>query len=260
MHDQPCLLPDGSVILIGGRTSPIRLCVQLLKLEFVRECNKKNENSGHNFKDNLDINDPSAYYESENNRHLVGSYHVNSKCTNSYTSSDIASNNLDERQVNKSNSITECNYDTEDMLHENSKVETDINNPDLQRHSSKYKSSVSELDKLDNKMENCTIPSDISGISGHVSSGECDELTTASTCDRSGKDAEEGRFTSVKCRVLDQYGDVPCPRWRHTATPVTFQGNDLACLQCLNYIICTTYSVKILIHLTFYIMYISDSL
>uniref|UniRef100_K1REP9 tRNA wybutosine-synthesizing protein 4 n=1 Tax=Magallana gigas TaxID=29159 RepID=K1REP9_MAGGI len=34
MHDQSILLRDGSVLLVGGRTSPIHMCTQVLKVEF----------------------------------------------------------------------------------------------------------------------------------------------------------------------------------------------------------------------------------
>ncbi|KAK3108722.1 hypothetical protein FSP39_014162 [Pinctada imbricata] len=144
MHDQACCLPDGTVILIGGRTSPVKLCTQLLKIEFLRE----------------------------------------------FPTDSNSKNNISKDKVTRDKNI------------ENN-VSNKLNSDGERRN----RNCTSESEKKD--QDTCN---------------KSEMLSERINSEFKGENSRD--FSSVICTVLDQRGDVPCPRWRHTATLIKIDGKD----------------------------------
>ena len=201
MHDQSVLLRDGSVLLVGGRTSPIHMCTQLLKIEFIVEGQQGSK-----------VMCTMCGKEAE----------VQSDCNEKSCPEELI--------LVEGNSSVECGSD--------SQVKTSLEDScaamDDKDLNSERQTQQSDSERSKSRPEsNSHRPSDINEnrLLGRNENGEnsgiCDVMCVCeggSEKTGSAGVGGVGRYSGVRMQEVETRGDVPSPRWRHSAVLIHHKG------------------------------------
>lgn len=214
MHHTTCVLKDQSLLLIGGRISPIRVCSQLVKIVFKKGANsenllqeknvdiKINEESVNSTvsteqgkeKENLIISDPQVIHtstseEKENTAVLIQS-NIQHSC--SETESKCENESESKHSIGRK------------LENPNKPIEVDnVSDSKQFQIKNQVKSKHCELDDKDSVELEKPIESE---------SSKCDKVWNIN-------DSKP----TVICSIVNQHGDIPSPRWRHSA--IVFKKN-----------------------------------
>lgn len=196
MHDQSILLGDGSVLLVGGRTSPIHMCTQVLKIEFISD-----NPLGSNFictKCGLIAEDVCQHKEniSPQEQVFVEVSSVNSE-SDSFTNSLCPPNRESQGQYNT----------------ESSGAQRLGSRPNSVNSVNHRPSEISE-NRLMNSNNKC-------GDNGACDKCVCDGGLGEAVGNDGG---QSGRYSGVRFQEVKTSGDGPSPRWRHATVLIQCQG------------------------------------
>ncbi|XP_062571126.1 tRNA wybutosine-synthesizing protein 4-like [Saccostrea cucullata] len=224
MHDQSILLRDGSVILVGGRMSPVRLCSQVLRIEFkpvtkgqtrstvlCTKCGSTAEAAC----DRKGNRPPEEFVLVEGNHSKNGqSQEVGLKIEQKVERKEMDSSVPD--RPNLQGNTCERQSRKENLSENNCKKEGE--RPEMNCESDKFNSECVRPDKFNGdtvmeKKSNC----------------ECDEDKNICDYNESVKDneGEIRRYSGVRIQEVVTTGDTPSPRWRHVAVLIKQEGHDL---------------------------------
>jgi hypothetical protein len=224
MHDKSILLRDGSVILVGGRISPIHLCNQLLRIEFIpvnggpAEPNLLCTDCGDTPNSVCDQNEnvcPEEYILVEGN-HSERSGQDNGQKklnTNRRQEDRTPSGNISERQGNNLN--TEGN---------NHNVEGNNCEKECRRPSVNYVQLNSDSVRPDDK--NRTADQEKLNSVGVERCKSNQDVKTANTREETSSEEDIHKYSAVRFQEVSPSGDVVSPRWRHAAVLIEHQGKD----------------------------------
>jgi hypothetical protein len=249
-----CSLKDGTVVLIGGRMSPIYSCTQVIKLRLenpeITNCenlNKieseteklKNEMTNSKSTDlNCDARNLNKDFSSEERNLNCESQNTN-KCNESF-------DNLDEKPLdceisNMRKERVEMNTESRHLKSEENNLNSELIDRNSQSINMNCKSKEQDIKKelktnnsgsnllntndLDNRGNNDMEKFNV--INPLVDSGNNKEnIVVNINCDKTKvnlKDLKSSAEDSVSITLstVDQSGEIPIPRWRHSA--VVFQ-------------------------------------
>ena len=222
MHATASLLQDGTTLLIGGRLSPMRLCTQMLAMKL---------NSG--------ISDLEHLFQSlkvEQNENILKTKH---KHGGQKHKSQIRAENCMERQENSNSENCEEKIREKEVNYSNldnitvDKVEAACDNSsDCDTHNlNGAQKTVGERENMcqdsstESRLEEDKV-FDIQDENAHVKPS----LSEKVPLDGSSTAKADNTDVLVDCCVLKQEGELPCPRWRHSAITVQQNGE---CIHCL---------------------------
>ena len=224
MHATASLLQDGTILLIGGRLSPMRLCTQMVALKW-----------------NLDISELEHLLQLlkvEQNEKKLKTKHKHGVQKQTKTSleenrlvnsvnHDVGGSNADHKPLDEEQAICDncSSCDTNNL----NCVQNYVKNDEIL-----CQDSVQESRHVENKVSNIhdgnthdvkenlseTVP-----VKENVSKSV--ELNRANT---SKGDRTDGL---LECCVVKQEGEIPCPRWRHSAITVQQSGRQISSM-CLH--------------------------
>ena len=198
MHATASFLQDGTVLLIGGRLSPMKLCAQMVALKW--NCgipdlehilnSSRTEHNDEMLETNADIRETKHKHgdkiSAENSPEENGS--LNSE-------NEVKNSNFDCKSAGD-NRTSNC-----DNLHGAQK--TVAENVNVSENDSKNASCVNHDENKNNNLVKNLEKVKVNGPG--MSKG-----------DNSG--------VLVECCVVKQEGEMPCPRWRHSAITVEENG------------------------------------
>lgn len=210
MHDQSILLRDGSVLLVGGRTSPIHMCTQVLKIEFI----SKDPQGSNLICTNCGLMAEDVCQHKENIS-PQGQVFVEVSSVNS--ESDSFTNSL-------------CPPNGRSQGHHNTESSGDqrlSSRPDSVNSVNHRPSEVSE-NRLMNRNKNCGDKGacDKCVCDGGLGRGEVavgDDVGLGKGAVR-GDGGQGGQYSEVRFQEVKMLGDCPSPRWRHAAVLIHYQG------------------------------------
>ena len=270
MHSTACLLKDGTVLLIGGRVSPMRLCTQMV--EMVWNCGTPDSN----LENKLIISKSTQGSVKKIDQNRVNSFNSNQNCDkenlnftenthNQFTEylktsetgiADIHLSEPPERPPDESSDsnipsvcmsergdISAKTTETAGIICKENVAICDINKDVESGNVEKMISNVDKMIPNDNKMTpnvDKMIPN-VNKMIPNVDKMNCAEKSGASAeknCDKTADvdKVEDGlehdpcnskKSFSVNCSVFKQEGELPCPRWRHTAIVIEHNGRTL---------------------------------
>lgn len=201
MHDQSVLLRNGSVLLVGGRTSPIHMCTQLLKIEFIREGQQGSKvmctKCGKEAEVRSDCNEKSCPEE------LI--------LVEGNSSVECGSDS----QVRASMEDSCAAIDDKDLNSERQGQQSDSERPKSRPESNSHRPSDINENRLLGRNEN------------GVNRGICDVMCVCeggSEKTGSAGVGGVGRYSGVRMQVVETRGDVPSPRWRHAVVLIHHKG------------------------------------
>ena len=201
MHDQSVLLRDGSVLLVGGRTSPIHMCTQLLKIEFIGEGQQGSK-----------VMCTMCGKEAE----------VQSDCNEKSCPEELI--------LVEGNSLVECGSDSQvrtsmedscaamddkDLNSERQGQQSDCERPKSRPETNSHRPSDINENRLLDRNEN------------GENSGICDVMCVCeggSEKTGSAGVGGVGRYSGVRMQEVETRGDVPSPRWRHAVVLIHHKG------------------------------------
>ena len=216
MHATASLIQDGTTLLIGGRLSPMRLCTQMLAMKL---------NSG--------ISDLEHLFQSlkvEQNENILKTKH---KHGGQKHNSKIRAEKCMERQEKPN--IENCEEKIREKMvnHSNlanitvGKVEAACDNySDCDTHTLNgaqktvgEKENMCQDSNIESRLEEDKA-SDIQDENAHVKPSLSENVPVK------GSSTARGDYTDVlvDCCVMKQEGELPCPRWRHSAITVQQNG------------------------------------
>ncbi|XP_069110693.1 tRNA wybutosine-synthesizing protein 4-like [Argopecten irradians] len=223
MHHVICALKDYSILLIGGRTSPIRLCRQLVRLNFI----------------GLDINqsDSSKTKDASASGHSQDSYdsvsnNIQSEASDAVETGHIGSD--DSKSIEGKSNMEQPSDCFCDNLAENVSRQCEVN--------SKVRNPlVTKPTNINNMPSSDDSGQDNDKTVIEEGNQQCKEIgenkkSANSKCKETGKKGKKserfktkthkneefvstgkGEPLNVDIGVMAESGDVPCPRWRHSA-------------------------------------------
>ncbi|KAJ8314208.1 hypothetical protein KUTeg_008769 [Tegillarca granosa] len=216
MHHTACVLKDQSLLLIGGRISPLRVCSQLVKIVFRR--GTKNESLLQ--EKNVDVK-----FNEESVNSTVSTEQTKER-ENFIISEPQFVHKVTSEEKENAGVLEQCNFQ-----HLCSEIESKCEN-ELKSESKHSK---------DKKLENPDKPIEIDNVSdskqfqieNQVKSKHFDDKelvrlekpieSESSNCDKIWN-INDSKPTVI-CSVMNQHGDIPSPRWRHCA--IVFKKNGL---------------------------------
>nr|XP_034333816.1 tRNA wybutosine-synthesizing protein 4 [Crassostrea gigas] len=213
MHDQSILLRDGSVLLVGGRTSPIHMCTQVLKVEFFT---KDPPSSAL-------ICTRCGFMAEDVCQHRENSSPQEDVCQHRENSSPQEQVFVEVSSVNsESDSFTNilCPSNSEIQGEHNTEISGD-QRPSSRPHSvnsvNHRPSEISE-NRLMNSNNKC------------ADNGACDRCACGGGLGEGavrGDGGQGGQYSGVRFQEMKTSGDSPSPRWRHAAVLIHYEGRDL---------------------------------
>ncbi|XP_033762266.1 tRNA wybutosine-synthesizing protein 4-like isoform X2 [Pecten maximus] len=251
MHHVICALKDNTVLLIGGRTSPIRLCRQLVRLNFIGLDINQSESSN--------IKDTSSSDHSEQQLKTGNSISSDSPSEQVEAGDTTEAGHTGNNDTNVSKSRTEQSSECFcDNLAENVSrqcgLNSEVRNPlvskptnfDNMSKSDEARQDFCELGKSviehrnpqgtetgkkentgnSNRREKGKVQKGRYSKSKQTGNVEENSGQTVTKTDKNGKIVSEGVPLNVDISVITESGDVPCPRWRHSALVVDRGGQE----------------------------------
>lgn len=209
MHATASCLQDGTILLIGGRVSPMKVCTQLVALKL--NCGLSEIRHGfqclRTTQGNLEVN-------RKNNSSVLEKKH---KCT----TNESKVNFLEKKEFN-SRQMENPDSNTEEMNCDSVKeIKCDnLNDAERRRiqnenvNKSHLGIHLKHVENLDCKEIDCS-----ENFVNNTNIGDNRDMVTDVS-----KHIEDGLNLSVKCCIVKQEGEIPCPRWRHSVVTIKQDG------------------------------------
>lgn len=228
MHATVSRLKDGRLLLIGGRLSPMRLCTQVVAMELIpkkfrSDVSQQNVNCDH--ADDICVNCGKSADENKEDKSCPDQIYMNNLKTdydNSYKANIAVDLNCDRMNISQ---VTSAMNRTSGMQQK----ENSLNNPGFLKIDDSDESVPTNCETSvisedgDIKIEGArSVQGATSGQPDVVRMGQFNSVSSGPVMSMSGDKAET--CGDVVCTVVEQTGDMPSPRWRHTT--VVYENDD----------------------------------
>ncbi|OWF51041.1 tRNA wybutosine-synthesizing protein 4-like [Mizuhopecten yessoensis] len=237
MHHVICAMKDNSVLLIGGRTSPIRLCHQVVRLSFIGLDNNQSETT---ISKEISTSDHSEQLLKTNDS-IVNNSRTQEETNNTVETESTATNirNVQDSVPNIENS-GECSCDSlAESVSRQCGLNSKVRNPQVSKPANVNKTSKSDAERPECVLGNsvieprnpCHRETGKSKNNGNSNHRGARNAARNSSRKNKGKDENKEFVTdgkggplNVDISVMSVSGDIPCPRWRHSALVVNRGG------------------------------------